>query len=236
MESSGLFVDPSTMRIDMVGRPREFDRNEALRKARDLFWVSGYEGTSMADLVAELGIASARIYAAFGSKEALFREAIELYETDEGGFADRALSGGKDIRFALKDMFRAAIELYTARQRGCMVVSAATNCAPDNAALGAWLAELRKARTQSIIDCLRRAKRTGELPDGIDEVALGDCCATLLHGLSVQARDGIGSDRLDAMVESFLSAFNLASGRQQNARSESVTDMRAAERRAPRRR
>ena len=57
----------------MAGRPREFDRDLALEKARDLFWARGYEGTSMSDLVAALGIASARIYAAFGSKEALPR-------------------------------------------------------------------------------------------------------------------------------------------------------------------
>ncbi|MCG6395766.1 TetR/AcrR family transcriptional regulator, partial [Vibrio alginolyticus] len=63
----------------MAGRPREFDREVALRKAEQVFWQRGYEGTSMSDLVAALGIASARIYAAFGSKENLFREAIALY-------------------------------------------------------------------------------------------------------------------------------------------------------------
>ncbi|PWB83450.1 MAG: TetR family transcriptional regulator [Methylocystaceae bacterium] len=196
----------------MAGRPREFDRNEALRKARDLFWLSGYEGTSMADLVAGLGIASARIYAAFGSKEALFREAIELYETDEGGFADRVLAGTKDIRSTLEEMFMTAIALYTPGQRGCMVVSAATNCSPDNAALGQWLSEHRRARTQSIIDRLSEAKNAGELAEHVDTDALGDCCATMLHGLSVQARDGISASRLKASVVTFLSMFDLLGG------------------------
>lgn len=192
----------------MAGRPREFDRALALERARDLFWARGFEGTSMSDLVDGLGLASARIYAAFGSKEALFREAIARYEAEEGGFADRALAGAKDVRSALEDMFREAIKLYTAKQRGCMVVSAATNCAPENAALGAWLAEHRRARTQSIIDRLRQAKEAGELPATFDEVAIGDCCATLLHGLSVQARDGVSRRRLDAMVSAFLQAFD----------------------------
>lgn len=82
----------------MAGRPREFDREQALLKARNLFWRQGYEGTSMSDLVAELGIASARIYKAFGSKEQLFREAIASYETAEGGFADRAFAQESGIR------------------------------------------------------------------------------------------------------------------------------------------
>ena len=63
----------------MAGRPREFDRDEALAKARDAFWKRGYEGVSMSDLVAILDLASSRIYAAFGSKEDLFREAVALY-------------------------------------------------------------------------------------------------------------------------------------------------------------
>ena len=197
----------------MAGRPREFDRDLALEKARDLFWARGYEGTSMSDLVAALGIASARIYAAFGSKEELFREAIEHYEAKEGSFAERALSESKDVRSALENMYRAALDLYTKAQRGCMVVSAATNCAPENAAVGAWLAEHRRARTQSIIDRLRRAKRSGEIPGHVDVVALGDCCAALLHGLSVQARDGIDRHRLDGMVDAFLSGFDMMTAR-----------------------
>jgi AcrR family transcriptional regulator len=59
----------------MAGRPREFDRDKALERAMLAFWQRGYEGTSMADLVQALGIASARIYAAFGSKQDLFRAA-----------------------------------------------------------------------------------------------------------------------------------------------------------------
>ena len=75
----------------MAGRPREFDREAALERAMRLFWEQGYEGTSMSSLVDALGLASARIYAAFGSKEGLFREAVALYEQAEGGFAGRAL-------------------------------------------------------------------------------------------------------------------------------------------------
>ncbi|MCC3252313.1 TetR/AcrR family transcriptional regulator, partial [Serratia marcescens] len=72
----------------MAGSPREFDREQALLKARNLFLRQGYEGTSMADLVAELGIASARIYKACGANEQLFRESIASYEAEEGGFAE----------------------------------------------------------------------------------------------------------------------------------------------------
>ena len=61
------------------GRPRGFDRDAALRRAMELFWRRGFEGVSMADLTAAMGIAAPSLYAAFVSKEALFREAIALY-------------------------------------------------------------------------------------------------------------------------------------------------------------
>lgn len=186
----------------MAGRPREFDRDAALMKARDAFWARGYEGVSMADLVETLGLASARIYAAFGSKEALFREAITLYDEGEGGFATRALAEEPTVRGAIRRILMEAIETYTRpdRPHGCMVVSAATNCANDNDGVREWLAELRRRRTASMIERLERAVGEGELPSDTDAQALGDFLATVLHGLSVQARDGVSKERLMATV------------------------------------
>ena len=186
----------------MAGRPREFDRAQALEKARDLFWTRGYEGVSMADLVAALGIASARIYAAFGSKEQLFREAVDLYETGEGAFAVHALAASLPAREAVARMLEEAVLLYTrsGQPQGCMVVTAATNTSAENAGIADWLAQHRRARTQGLIDRLRDAQSAGELRPDADVQALGDYYAALLHGLSVQARDGTTAARLLALI------------------------------------
>jgi AcrR family transcriptional regulator len=186
----------------MAGRPREFDRDAALVRARDVFWERGYEGVSMADLVDTLGLASARIYAAFGSKQDLFREAIELYETQDGGFADRALAEEPTAVRAIERMLREGIELYTRKQgpRGCMVVAAATNCSTENSRLREWLAEHRRARTATIVKRLKKAVRSGELRKDADAQSLGDLCASVLHGVSVQARDGVSRERLLTVV------------------------------------
>lgn len=195
----------------MAGRPREFDRDKALAKARDVFWARGYEGTSMTDLVEALGLASARIYAAFGSKEALFREAILLYETGDGGFADRALREEPTLLAALERTLREAIIVYTRPRgpRGCMVVSAATNYSKDNAQLAAWLSEHRRTRTATLIARVERAKREGELANHVDATALGNYLATVLHGLSVQARDGVARDQLQATIPWVLSQIKV---------------------------
>jgi AcrR family transcriptional regulator len=161
----------------------------------------------MADLVSALGLASARIYAAFGSKEELFRETVALYEAEEGSFADRALEQEPTAWRAIERMLRDAVDVYTKRGRpkGCMVVSAATNCSNSNEAVGSWLAEHRRARTASIIARLRAAVDSGELPKSTNVQTLGDCFAALLHGLSVQARDGIAKERLLALIPPAMS-------------------------------
>ncbi|MFZ4878141.1 TetR/AcrR family transcriptional regulator [Janthinobacterium sp. Mn2066] len=196
----------------MAGRPREFDRAQALEKARDLFWTRGYEGVSMADLVAALGIASARIYAAFGSKEQLFREAVASYEAGEGAFAVHALAASLPARDAVARMLADAVLLYTrsGQPQGCMVVTAATNTSAENAGIADWLAQHRRARTQSLIDRLREAQGAGELREGTDVQALGDYYAALLHGLSVQARDGIPAARLLALIAPAMAPLDLA--------------------------
>jgi AcrR family transcriptional regulator len=192
-----------------AGRPREFDRDRALEKARDAFWTRGYEGTSITDLVATLGLASARIYAAFGSKEDLFREAVALYEADEGSFAARALKEEPTARQAIERMLREAVEVYTkpGRPRGCMVVSAAVNCAVENDRVRAWLSNLRRRQRKSIIERLKSGIRAGELRPDTDAEALGDYFAAIMHGLSVQARDGVSRERLYALSDVAMQAL-----------------------------
>jgi AcrR family transcriptional regulator len=192
----------------MAGRPREFDREDALHKAKAVFWQRGYEGTSISDLVATLGIASARIYAAFGSKENLFREAIALYLAEEGAFADKAMRE-PNTRLAIEKLLTHAVETYTRRNhpRGCMVVLSLTNYTSENEDIMCWLATYRQARAASIIQRLHQGVQSGDLPAQTDPQALGDYFATLLHGLSIQARDGVSRKRLLAMVQIAMSTF-----------------------------
>ncbi|MDS7968106.1 TetR/AcrR family transcriptional regulator [Acinetobacter sp. V117_2] len=185
----------------MAGRPREFDREEALVKARDFFWLHGYEGTSMSDLVEVLGIASARIYKAFGSKEALFREAVNHYENNEGNFALNALKQ-KNIKDAINQLFEDALTLYTQTNHsyGCMVVSAASVLGEENQAVLEWMKAQRIARGQSLVERFVQAKSDGQLVADADPKTLGQYYALVLHGLSVQARDGYSQEELATVI------------------------------------
>ena len=86
------------------GRPRCFDRAAALEKAMEVFWARGYAGASIAELTEAMGIASPSLYAAFGSKEALFREAVELYVRSDDACTLKMLEGNLTTRESIAAM------------------------------------------------------------------------------------------------------------------------------------
>src|SRR5262249_24312470 len=113
------------------GRPREFNRDEALRRAMHLFWAHGYEATSLAELQRVMGdIGAPSFYAAFGSKQSLFREAVALYNSTQGAPMVNALAKGSTARAAIEGLLRAAVRSFcqTGTPRGCFVVLGAANC------------------------------------------------------------------------------------------------------------
>ncbi|MEU4969888.1 TetR/AcrR family transcriptional regulator [Streptomyces smyrnaeus] len=196
------------------GRPRAFDRDAALERAMHVFWERGYEATTMAELTAAMGIRPPSLYAAFGSKEALFREAVELYGRTDGTVTPRALSEARTARDGIHQALRRNAVGYTepGRPPGCMIVLAATNCTPENAGVSALLAEDRRAMESSLRERMDRGVVEGDVPDGTDTRTLASFYATVLFGLSVQAKDGASRDELLCVVEAAMAAWDTLTG------------------------
>src|SRR5687767_8617357 len=114
------------------GRPRSFDREQALRSAMEVFWARGYDGTTLQDLQAAMGgIAPPSFYAAFGSKEDLFMEAVDLYRRVVGARSIQALEGPPTARASIEAMLRETVNAFSGRgaPRGCLLVTGAITCA-----------------------------------------------------------------------------------------------------------
>ncbi|XXT68367.1 TetR/AcrR family transcriptional regulator [Sorangium sp. So ce693] len=191
------------------GRPRSFDRSAALRRAMEVFWERGYEGTSLSDLTAAMGINSPSLYAAFGCKEALFREAVELYTEVEGATTNRALRDEPTARRAVEAMLRGNVEGYVTpgKPSGCMVVLAATLGTPENERVRAYLAACRRAALDVLRRRLDRGVVEGDVPVGTDTAALAAFYTAVLQGLSLQARDGASREALQAIVDCAMAAW-----------------------------
>ena len=196
------------------GRPRSFDRAAALRQAMAVFWQRGYEGTSLADLTAAMGINRPSLYAAFGCKEALFLEAVALYETEEGIATTRALQDEPTARAAIEAMLRRNADAYAAPETpaGCMVVLGAMLGTPECQAVREHLAAHRRQAQEDVRRRLEQGVAEGDLPAGTDTAALAAFYTTVLQGLSIQARDGASRQALSAIVDCAMAAWDQLTG------------------------
>lgn len=191
------------------GRPREFDREAALGRALELFWRRGYEATSLGELTEAMGVTPPSLYAAFGNKEGLFLEAMELYQRRYGASGVRALAEEPTARGAVGRLLLDAAGAFTMPDtpRGCFVILAATNCTAASADVEAALRDRRRAGERAIGERLARAAAEGELPCGVDVAALAKHYATVLQGMSVQARDGASRSELEAVARLAMRAW-----------------------------
>jgi AcrR family transcriptional regulator len=191
------------------GRPRAFDRAAALHRAMHVFWEKGYDGASLAELTAAMGINSPSLYAAFGCKQQLFREALELYGATEGGGVWDALDEAATAREAIEGMLRASTRAFTrpGRPHGCLIALGALHADAENTAVCRELQRHRANNAGLLRRRLDRAVAEGELAKGVDTRAVAVFYATLQHGMSIQARDGASRKTLMAVADSAMAGW-----------------------------
>lgn len=169
----------------------------------EAFWERGYEGVGVTELTATMGITAPSMYAAFGSKEGLFREAVALYNRTEGSVTERALHGPPTARSAIEMMLRGNAEMYADPETpaGCMVVLAATNCSRRNEAVHQFLVDERARGRDAIAARLATAVNAGELPPSSDTQGIADFYDAVNNGVALRAGDGASATTLQHIVD-----------------------------------
>src|SRR2546426_91843 len=177
------------------GRTRQFDVDEALDRALEVFWARGYEGAPLPELTRAMGINRPSLYAAFGNKEQLFRKALDRYQTGPMSFLTEALRRPTG-RAVVEAIFSGFIKMQRDRDqaRGCLIVSGALACGEEAETLRRELAQLRQAIVTAFRERFERAVRDGDLPAGTDCATLGRYTATGLDGLAGQSASGATED------------------------------------------
>lgn len=184
------------------GRPRGFDREAALDTAMRLFWRHGFEGVSFQQLTAALGVAAPSLYAAFGNKAALYREALDRYADLRGASDLSFMDGASSLRDAIGLLLDGTAQglLDPGGEVGCMLNTGMIASHPEHADLAQELVERRAAFRTLLAGRLRRWVPRPEAE------RLSRLAVAVMQGMAIQARDGYSLKELREVVREALKA------------------------------
>jgi AcrR family transcriptional regulator len=180
----------------------------------EVFWDRGYAGASIADLTAAMGIGAPSLYAAFGSKEALFREAVTLYQATEGVEIWEAVRTAPTAYGAVEGFLLESANSFVRQGKpaGCLVVLSALDASEACAAVRDELIKLREVGRKDLAARLRAGQGDGEIGARVDTDAVASFYIAVQQGMSIQARDGAGAERLHAIARAALAAWTPLTG------------------------
>jgi len=181
----------------MAGRPKQFDREEVLARAMELFWQYGYEGASLPDLIATMGISRQSLYDTFESKRGLYIHAIEHYRASQLSQALALLEGEGSPLAKVRQVlgFFEALAADT-RCRGCFVANALVEMGPHDPEISELLHDTLELLREAIAAALRESQALGELPAAKSPNALARALTNAMLGLAVTGKLDLGPDEL----------------------------------------
>lgn len=191
-----------------AGRPRTFCTEKALDSAMQVFWRKGYEGASMVDLTSAMGINSPSLYAAYGSKEGLFRAVLERYEARRDQFMEEVFAAptAREVaRLFLHGVADFAADTGGQNQPGCLLLQSGMTC--GDSAIPDELARHRAEKEKALCERFARAQTEGDLPRNAVPAALARYVMAIANGMCVQAASGASAQELHDVADLGLSSF-----------------------------
>jgi AcrR family transcriptional regulator len=184
-----------------MGRHREFDPDEALNIALQVFRRHGYEGTSISDLTDAMGITRPSLYAAFGNKEDLFRQTLDLSDRQHLCFAHQALQA-PTAREAVERLLRGYADMLTDPMNppGCLGVNGAVACSEASEAIREELIARRMVNENNLRGRLEQARSAGDFPNDEDPADWARYVVSIGLGMAVKAASGASREELHRVV------------------------------------
>lgn len=191
-----------------MGRPREFDVDRALDSALEVFWRNGYEGASIADLTAAMGINPPSLYAAFGNKEGLFRKALDRYIDQRTLFWEEAFEK-PTARDTVEHLLLGSADFLTeeSNPHGCMLVRSAMSCSEAEETIQKHLTARRAEGEAKLRERLQQARKNGEMPSDLEPADYARYIMTMLEGMSVRAAGGATRKELRKIADLALRSW-----------------------------
>jgi AcrR family transcriptional regulator len=189
-----------------MGRHREFDVEEALAAAQKVFWLKGYDGTSISDLTEAMGINSPSLYATFGSKRGLFKAVLNHYDASREKVLTKILA--EPTAKEVASHYLSALADYATDKKhppGCLMIKAGLS--PGDTEIAKQLAGHKAAMELALRERFECAKRTGDLPKDASPIALMRLVLAIGSGMCVQAASGASREELRTIADLALAGF-----------------------------
>jgi AcrR family transcriptional regulator len=188
------------------GRPREFDVEEALAAALRVFWEKGYEAASLTDLTEAMGITRPSLYAAFGNKESLFKQALDLYESEKLAYVAQALAA-PTARAVVQRMLDGTIDNITSECRGCLGVIASVSCGSVNSPIQQDIRARASSSREAMVARMQKAIDDGDFTQPVGAESITQYFTAVLQGISVQAGAGATREQLRDVADATLAIW-----------------------------
>jgi TetR/AcrR family transcriptional regulator, transcriptional repressor for nem operon len=192
-----------------MGRPREFDRDQVLDRAVEVFWTRGYSRTSVSDLTDSMGIQRGSLYAAFGDKHQLFLEALDRYE--ERFYREtRRLLEERPAREGIREVFLKVLTDCACEggRKGCFITNTAVALAEDDPDTAVRVRANLLRVEDAFEEAIGKAQARGEIAKRHPSRALARFLSNGFQGLRVLSRCSVALDVLHDAVEVTLSVLN----------------------------
>jgi len=201
-KQAGLFA--------VMARTKDFDENEVLAKAIQLFWHKGYNGTSMQDLVDGLGISRSSLYDTYTDKHTLFVKALESYQN---------LGAGKILEIInepgpAKDIIKKLLEIATTellddkQQKGCFMVNAEVEVAPHDAEVNNLVCKNDQQMEEAFYQVIKKGQDNGEIKNQQDARALSRFIFNAVKGMRVTGKSTTDKSVFDDIIKLTISALD----------------------------
>ncbi|HEX9782346.1 MAG TPA: TetR/AcrR family transcriptional regulator [Opitutaceae bacterium] len=188
-----------------IGRPREFDTDKALAVATQVFWHQGYEATSLDHLLRAMDLSKSSFYAAFGSRDRLFRTCVQHYCDQMLREMGKALVEAPSGMQFIRDVFARVIdEARSGAPHGCLLMNSATELGQRHPEFAEDIRGGIKRFQQVFRQALIRAQSEGDIPAEADITGLADYLTSSLGGVRTMTKAGVGPKAVGAIIKNIL--------------------------------
>lgn len=193
-----------------MARTKDFDESEVLTKAVNLFWLKGYNATSMQDLVDGLGISRSSLYDTYGDKHTLFVKALESYQCTNSKKFTQIISGNGSAKETIKALLEFIVgELLNDKSRkGCFMVNAEVEVALHDKEVSEMVQRNDQATEDAFYLVIKKAQDKGEIDVKKDTRALARFLFNTVKGIQVAAKSTTDKAVFDDIINLAVSVLN----------------------------